>query len=54
MLFGVNDDDVFDVVMYEEFEKINVVNNSKSVSDWIGVWLKVIIDFLSEVEVEKM
>ncbi len=51
---GVNDDDASDAAMYEELEKINAANNSKSASDWIGAWSKAITDPPSEAEVEKM
>ena len=50
---GVNDDDASDAAMYEELEKINAANNSKSASDWIGAWSKAITDPPSEAEVEK-
>jgi pimeloyl-ACP methyl ester carboxylesterase len=40
--------------MYEELEKINAANNSKSASDWIGAWSKTITDPPNEAEVERM
>ena len=49
----MNDDDASDAAMYEELEKINAANNSKSASDWIGAWSKAITDPPSEAEVEK-